>query len=208
MTRQKSVSPEFYDEEYFLKGTKSGYGGQFWPYTEEYFLPEERKFAKNLIELTKAKSVLVLGCARGYLVKALRELDVDAYGVDISAWAIENSPSDVKPFLVLADACYLSFFKDQQFDVCVAYDVLEHIAMSDLIKAISETCRLTKNYILLHVPVVDNGVDESHVSIFLNMWWRQQFNTRGWKTIYNRTIRQNDGIISSYIFFQRRQRNK
>lgn len=38
-------------------------------------------------------TVAVIGCAYGFTVKELVEHNTDAYGIDISSWAVSNSPS-------------------------------------------------------------------------------------------------------------------
>jgi len=188
-----SKNSDFYGEGYFLSAQGSNYGRRdktgnllFVPYEEQYYLPRNREVAKHIVQKFHPQRVLVLGCARGYLVKALRALNIDAVGVDISAWAIENAPSDVQDFLYVGDICDLSLWKNKSFDVVVAFDVLEHIRIPDLYKAISETCRVGKN-VLLDVPIADddlspdrsNGTDKSHVSVYTPDWWKKQFKKRG-----------------------------
>ena len=46
-----------------------------------------------------ATRVLDAGCARGFVVEALRELDVDAEGVDASRWAVAHAPRAVAPYV-------------------------------------------------------------------------------------------------------------
>jgi hypothetical protein len=48
-------------------------------------------------------SVLVLGCAMGYSVKALRGIGCDASGLDISEFALSRAPADVRSYLHLGD---------------------------------------------------------------------------------------------------------
>ncbi len=46
--------------------------------------------------------VLDVGCAKGFLVQHLRSLSVDAWGCDVSEYAIGRAAPDVRPFLQVA----------------------------------------------------------------------------------------------------------
>lgn len=48
------------------------------------------------------RDVLDVGCAKGFLVRHLRELGVDAWGCDVSDYAIATAPEDVKPYVRVA----------------------------------------------------------------------------------------------------------
>jgi predicted TPR repeat methyltransferase len=39
-----------------------------------------------------------MGCAKGYLVKILREEGMDAWGVEISDYAMSNAPDEVRVY--------------------------------------------------------------------------------------------------------------
>ena len=47
------------------------------------------------------KTVLDAGCAMGYLVAALRDRGVEAYGIDISEYAISRAREDIRPYCVV-----------------------------------------------------------------------------------------------------------
>jgi len=206
LSKKTGVPAEFYNEEYFLNGTKSGYGGRFAPYTTETYYPIALQLATTINAYLKPKNCLVLGCARGYLVRALRENGVDAYGVDISRWAIENADSKAKPYLTVSDVnLLLPKFSPQKFSLTIAMDVLEHIPKPELTNVINETCRVTAKHILLQVPIFDNGVDPSHVSIYPESWWRTQFTMHKFEIVNALTSRQIDGIYSFHALFKRKQ---
>lgn len=46
---------------------------------------------------------IVVGCALGYLVKHLRLLGIEAYGFDLSQWAIDRVDPAAAPFCMFAD---------------------------------------------------------------------------------------------------------
>jgi hypothetical protein len=79
-------------------------------YTRE-FLPFEWYAEKINSELTSqginpsGSKVLVVGCAYGYTVEYLRQnWDIDAYGMDISSWAVSQAPASVSGEIYQGDA--------------------------------------------------------------------------------------------------------
>ena len=194
-----SADPETYGEGYFLHAEGSNYGrGPFAPYDETY-LVRNRELAKRIIStIPRLSSVLVLGAARGYLVKAFREQGVHAIGVDISEWAIENCAEGIEDYMYCGDICDLSLWEDKSFDLVVALDVLEHIRVPDLYKAMDEAVRVGKA-LILDVPILphddepdqSHGTDATHVSCYSKMWWIQGFMARGLEPF---------GQVSEYLY--------
>lgn len=58
----------------------------------------------NLDHSLQNKKVLEIGCAKGFVVEALRDLGVNAYGLDVSQYAHDCAREDIKPYLRVADA--------------------------------------------------------------------------------------------------------
>ena len=185
-----SKDQSFYSESYYLDGEGSNYGRKdaagnvvYAPYDEQSYLPRNRQLAAFLTQTYKPKTALVLGCARAFLVQAFRELGVDCQGIDISEWAIANAPSKIREHLVVGDICDLSKFKTDQFDVVAAFDVFEHITVPDLYTALDEASRVCRDTLILDVPIEkddlhpdqSSGTDKSHVSVYSEKWWLQQF---------------------------------
>jgi GT2 family glycosyltransferase len=207
-----SKNPSFYGEGYYLRGEGSNYGRKdgglsFAPYEEQYYLPRDRQYANFIVSTYKPSSVLVLGCARAYLVQALRELGVDAKGIDISEWAITNAPGKIKEHLFIGDICDLSLFKDNKFDCVIALDVFEHINTPDLYLALDEASRICRRLMVIDVPIAkddlrpdqSSGSDKSHVSIFSEAFWLKQFSLRNFlldgKDIYSNVEGKQGGTI-------------
>ena len=93
----------------------------------------------------QGKKVLDIGCAKGFLVKDLRDMGVDAYGLDVSSYAVGEAESEVKPYLTVGDArTYLSNYATDEFDVVFSLRFLECISETDFPNLISEINRVSK----------------------------------------------------------------
>ena len=111
-----NLTPKYFDEEYYEGG--KGYH----TYNDD---PRFQVWAEDIITKYGPESVLDFGCAKGYLVKALRDRGVKAYGFDVSEWAIGQAPKSVKP--------YLSSFIVPEVDLIISYDTWEHIPENELV---------------------------------------------------------------------------
>ena len=174
-----------YNRDYFENGIVSGTSC----YVNYRWLPELTiKMAHNIIEhlgLTGLSTVLDYGCAKGYLVKALRILDIDAYGYDISEYAIRNVDTEVR------DYCYLiengKLFRDN-YDWIITKDVLEHMSEEELDDFLLQSRTQTDR--CFHVIPLGDGenfivpeyeLDTTHVLAKPMEWWKSRFEKAGWE---------------------------
>src|SRR3984957_4009018 len=82
-----------YDAEYY----RTGCGPK--PYEHnEYWLGFFGSVADALIQYLKPAPVFDAGCALGFLVESLRDRVVQAWGADISEFAIHNVRQDIRPY--------------------------------------------------------------------------------------------------------------
>jgi len=163
-------------------------------YDKKYF--EERGFSfdrdylrfKPLAEAISrfgARRVCDIGASYGALVKALLDMGVDAYGVDVSEYAISLSP--VKERLRLADIALQTLpFKDETFDFVTAVNVLEHLP--SLNHGLHEIYRITKQRGLFYVSVPSEKAsnawsDPYHFNILTkNQWLDSLIRSGFWET--------------------------
>ena len=186
-----------YNEQYFLGGGQSNYGNKWSPYIKKYKMKHFRVIAGDLVKKYNIKKVLDVGCARGYLVYAFQELGVDAYGIDISKWAITNADPEVpKEKLILGDATDLSMFKRNEFDYVTCIDLLEHLTVDEAKKCIKEMCRVSKKGILTYICINDNSKDPTHKTIMEGYRWVDMFHDNEWKVIIENRYRQVDLNVS------------
>ncbi|MEM4218134.1 MAG: class I SAM-dependent methyltransferase, partial [Candidatus Methanomethylicaceae archaeon] len=138
------VEADFYDAAYFghvpviyHKSNYSRVGG----YREEVSGAREwaqyvRKRLKELFPDRDTVRVLEVGCAHGYSVLRMRELGMEAYGVDFSPYVLSTLPDEAKPYVGYGDARDLQSSEFAQshapYDVVVSKDVLEHFTEEEL----------------------------------------------------------------------------
>ena len=156
---------------------------EYWCGEVGYRSPGYADFTVNSLKeisiLTRfPSSVLDLGCAYGYTVGRLRDLQIRAWGVDISSLAISRAEERVKPFLKVSPLWDLSF-ENQSIDFGFSSGVMEHIPQEKLGKTIQEIVRVCSRG-LIGVAVTDDPTskqdeDSSHSELKSLTYWRGLF---------------------------------
>lgn len=89
------------------------------------------------LEPQRGEKILEVGCNRGRLLKKIVDLGVEALGIDVNPYAVENRMPGVETSLM--DATNLTF-PDASFDKIYSLHVIEHIP--NLKKAFEEMARV------------------------------------------------------------------
>jgi protein-L-isoaspartate(D-aspartate) O-methyltransferase len=97
------------------------------------------KVAKAMADyygLKAGDTILDVGCGKGFLLHDFREAvpGVEIQGIDISKYAIEHAPEDVKHLLHVGVAASLPF-PDKSFDLVVSINTLHNLYCYDLDRA-------------------------------------------------------------------------
>ena len=132
------------------------------------------QIAKRIIEQFEPKTVLDAGCAWGFLVEAFRKHGVEAFGVDISEYAIQNVHPDIKPY------CWLGSITEPfpgKYDLITCIEVLEHMPMSEAEKAIENFCAHTNEIVFSSTPFDYKEV--THINVHDPEYWAEQFARHG-----------------------------
>jgi ubiquinone/menaquinone biosynthesis C-methylase UbiE len=137
--------------------------------------PLNRVKADYIMSKAARGKTLDIGCAMGFVVKRLRDRGVDAWGLDISEYAISHAPEDVKPYLKVGSADKLPW-SDKEFDMVVSFSTFEHLPKDILAEAISEAIRVGKKGIISITPGDSPHFDEdaTHRTKEPLSWWRKQ----------------------------------
>lgn len=95
---------------------------------------------------------LDVGCAKGYLVEALRERGIDAFGCDVSRFAVEHAAPGALGYVRRGDLIRGLPYDDEEFDLLTALEVLEHITPSQVPLALRELRRVCRGVICATIP--------------------------------------------------------
>lgn len=95
---------------------------------------------------------LDVGCATGFVVEALRELGVDAEGVDVSRWAVEHPAQGAAGHIGYGNLLERLPFPDAAFDLVSAFETLEHLPPDAVPRALTELRRVTRSYVVATIP--------------------------------------------------------
>lgn len=143
--RETAKTPELialsreYGKDYFDGSRDVGYGGYRY---DGRWVP----VATDIIDrygLRPGDKVLDIGCAKGFLVKDLLAQGIDAYGVDVSDYALMACEPETVGRLHIGSAEKLPF-PDQSFDAVLSINTLHNLERPALIQALKEMTRLAR----------------------------------------------------------------
>jgi hypothetical protein len=111
-----------------------------------------------------------VGCAKGFLVECLRDRGVEAYGFDISEYAIGEVRPDVRPY------CWVGSAGDsinEFYDLITCIEVCEHVPESEAQEAIRQMTSHTDMILFSSTP--GHFDDPTHVNIHPIIDWLRLF---------------------------------
>jgi cyclopropane fatty-acyl-phospholipid synthase-like methyltransferase len=140
-----AVTGAFFDEEYWERGggVKAGYEGI------DTLIGMNRDMADEFIPifgLKKGMKVLDLGCGAGWFVRALLDRGIDAYGIDVSEYAVKKGWElyGLKGRTIIGSIHDLGRCEDRQFDFLYSQQVFEHLPEAYCINLAKECYRIHK----------------------------------------------------------------
>lgn len=131
-----------------------------------------------------SRSVLEIGCGRGYITRHLKSLFGLVIGVDISEYAIQNPVND-ELHLAKADVSSSLLFPPRMFDLTFSWQVLEHLpdeaAATKAITAMDNVTRWFQVHsIYLSSPESPEEENRFHTLLKERAWWLEIFGRAGW----------------------------
>lgn len=159
--RNRAISLEF-GEAYFDGPREQGYGG--YSYDGRWVAVAER--ARDRFGLYPGQSVLDVGCAKGFLVHDLMQVvpGLEAFGLDVSGYALANAKPEVKDRLQQGSADKLPF-EDNTFDAVFSINTIHNLDRAGCVRALREMTRVVKNPVNCFVQV-DAYRDEAEKELF------------------------------------------
>lgn len=180
------IDKSFYNREYFELGI--GYSG--------YTTTVSGRFFNNISNLYRAlkikiflnpKTVLDVGCGMGLMVYYLRRLGIKAYGMEISEYAILKADPSIKRYISNSSILNVPYSNDQ-FEVVVSVNVLEHLKTNRISQALNECNRVCSKFIVHKIYTKENKwieavhkEDFSQISVYTKQWWKNLFKKIGYK---------------------------
>lgn len=211
------VAAQFYDDEYYLKGSKSNWDH---PYEWKHFASLFRHWAEFIVKgFPDARSFLDVGCARGFLEKAFINLakhnervDIAIEGFDFSEWAITNAEPEAKEFVSLAGVD--DFVFRHNYDVMISLDTFEHLTNKQVTEFLSRSRHYVDDcgFFVIALDEERQLGDPSHINLTTREWWDDKFKQCGWiehwQTKMMKTLAMREQFIQEckvevFIYFSR-----
>jgi len=126
--------------------------------------------ADQIVRTIAPKTVLDAGCAKGFLVAALRERGVDAQGIDLSETAISSAPEQLRDHLRIAS---LTEPLEGHYDLVTCIEVIEHLDPVDAPAAVANLAAVTDHVLFSSAP--DDFREPTHVGLRPPERWAELF---------------------------------
>jgi SAM-dependent methyltransferase len=183
---QQAVVSEHYDSEYFT--------GEWRDEGNNYSLETRRRIeAKNpslIRDVFQPKKALDLGCGPGALMHLLWELGVDVEGIDFAESSRTIATPEVRDRIAIGQVTDPTLRPANAYDLVICREVLEHLTVVQVQKAVENMVRMTSKYIYVTtrfhpgpVSLIDFttqfDVDPSHITLLNKDLLRVMFVLQG-----------------------------
>lgn len=163
---------------YFDGPREYGYGGY-------YYDGRWKTVAQDIVDhfnLIPGDRLLDIGCAKGFLVKDLLALGIDAYGIDISDYALKHCEPEIVGRLHFGSADNLPF-PDKSFKAVCAINTTHNLTRKGCVRAIHEMERLAPGKGFIQVDAYHN---EKQKTIFENWVLTAKYHgyPQDWLTVF------------------------
>ena len=203
--KQRNYKTKLQEADFFSRvtdrygaGYHDGSRADGWGFDDEEHwdrLPRWQQIAKNILSAVVVAtegacpaSTLDVGCGRGSLVACMIDRGLEAYGVDISDWAVRRPVEGAAGRLLRGLAVSLPFDAGS-IELVTALDILEHHPAEYVDLAIREVCRVASRAVFVTVPeptpatgarLLPDGEElHEHYVVQGADWWEDQFLEHG-----------------------------
>ena len=183
---QKPTGQQHYDENYWLGEWRAG--------DNNYSLDTRRRIeAKNpqlIKDVFQPSRVVDLGCGPGALMHLLHEIGVHADGIDYNEMSLKLATPEVRDRISIGDATDTSIGQDGAYDLVICREVLEHLTVLEVKKAVANMVRLTSKFVYVTTRFHPNpptlldfntsdDLDPSHITLLNKDMLRLMFVLEG-----------------------------
>ncbi|MGB4595475.1 MAG: class I SAM-dependent methyltransferase [Anaerolineaceae bacterium] len=162
------VPGSLFDERYYANNCGSPYAH------DQHWLNFFGYIADRIVTDLNPKSVLDAGCAWGILVETLRDREVEAWGIDISSYAISQVVEKVKPYCWVGS---ISIDFNRSYDLIVCIEVLEHMEKIDAACAVKNLCEHADRILFSSSP--HDYSEATHFNVQPMETWAREFARHG-----------------------------
>lgn len=166
---QPLIGEQWFDAFYYTQ-----YDGHRRYQRDDEWLALFDRIAVRIASDIQPQTALDAGCALGLLVETLRNRGIDAYGIDLSAWAIGQV---YEPFRTFCSQASVSQPLQRRFDLIVSIEVLEHLPPAEAEAAIANFCAHTDDVLFSSSPF-DFG-ESTHINVRPPEYWAAEFARHG-----------------------------
>ncbi len=157
-----------YDAEYYAKHCGVPYAHN------EHWLGFFGSVADHIVKDLSPKTVFDAGCAWGILVECLRVRGIDAWGMDISEFAINMVQPEYMPYCRVGS---ILDPLDSRYDLITCIEVLEHLSKDEGTLAIKNLCQHTDTILFTSTP--SDLTEPTHQNVQQPEYWEKQFSING-----------------------------
>jgi SAM-dependent methyltransferase len=177
INNQKASTGDLFDKVFFDSGQRVA--GAFAYYSFEDYCLTFKPLSEIIKKRFNPHRVLDIGCAKGSLVFAFRKLGIEAYGVDVSSYAISCAPAFLQPFLHVADLDNDSLpFKEGFFDFVTFFGSIEYLRNHRRVIAELERVMVDGGTLLLTTINKRPKGDLYRVNAHNKSFWVKEFGAR------------------------------
>ena len=155
--------------------------------------------ADEIIRSMRPRRVFDAGCAMGMLVESLWDRGVEAWGADISEYAVGEVRRDMRPY------CRVGSIAEPvgaQFDLVVCIEVLEHMPEEEARRAVEHFSSAADTVLFSSNP--NDFTEPTHINVHPIIYWLKLFQEHG----YHPELTYDAGFVSPHAILFRKSAHR
>ncbi len=155
--------------------------------------------ADEIVRSLRPKRVFDAGCAMGMLVESLWDRGVEAWGADISEYAIGSVRRDMRPYCRVGSIVESAGGK---FDLVVCIEVLEHMPEEEARRAVGQFAEAADTVLFSSNP--NDFTEPTHINVHPIIYWLKLFQEHG----YQPELTYDAGFVSPHAILFRKSEQR
>jgi SAM-dependent methyltransferase len=173
-----------FDHRYFDEPTVTGFSGYFAHGNGAEGPRDFSDEARRIAAIPGVRSVLDVGCAKGFLVRELRAVGVEAWGIDVSGYAISRADEDTRPWLSVGSLRDIG--SGVRYDLCHVCGVLVYLRFSEIRETLRRLHRISRVGAVFFEPALETLVElyEAGDPKAVDPLRKQELPRQTWEALY------------------------